>query len=59
VLAATASLGDSHYIDEEGVVHARYGFTGPGYVLVRPDAHIAHIGPLSAMDELQAWVVAA
>jgi 2-polyprenyl-6-methoxyphenol hydroxylase-like FAD-dependent oxidoreductase len=50
------SLGTSGYIDKEGEIHTRYGFTEPGYVLVRPDYHIAHIGPLSAMDELLVWV---
>lgn len=50
------SLGSSGYIDEEGQLHARYGFVEPGYVLVRPDGYMAHIGPLSAMDGLLAWL---
>jgi 2-polyprenyl-6-methoxyphenol hydroxylase-like FAD-dependent oxidoreductase len=51
-----ASMGSSSCVDEEGRAHARYGFTEPGYVLVRPDGHVAYIGPLSTMDELQVWV---
>ena len=39
-------------VDAECKVHEQYGFTGPGYVLVRPDQYIAHIGPLSKLDEL-------
>jgi 2-polyprenyl-6-methoxyphenol hydroxylase-like FAD-dependent oxidoreductase len=44
------------YLDWEGKLHARYGFVEPGYVLVRPDGHVAHIGLLSAMDKLLAWL---
>jgi 2-polyprenyl-6-methoxyphenol hydroxylase-like FAD-dependent oxidoreductase len=51
-----ALLGNSGCIDEEGRVHTRYGFTEPSYVLVRPDGHIAYIGSLGTMNELQAWV---
>ena len=48
--------GSGGYLDEEGKLHARYGFVEPGYVLVRPDGHVAHIGLLSAMDKLLAWL---
>jgi 2-polyprenyl-6-methoxyphenol hydroxylase-like FAD-dependent oxidoreductase len=51
-----AEPGSGGYLDEEGKLHARYGFVEPGYVLVRPDGHVAHIGLLSAMDELLAWL---
>jgi 2-polyprenyl-6-methoxyphenol hydroxylase-like FAD-dependent oxidoreductase len=51
-----ASQGSSDCIDEEGRLHARYGFTESGYVLVRPDGYVAYIGPLSTMNELQLWV---
>lgn len=40
------------YVDVNNVVHKDYGFSGAGYVLVRPDTYVAHIGPLSALDEL-------
>jgi 2-polyprenyl-6-methoxyphenol hydroxylase-like FAD-dependent oxidoreductase len=59
VLATTdtaASRGKPDYVDEEGRLHARYGFTESSYVLVRPDGHVAYIGPLSTMNELQVWV---
>ncbi len=52
---AKKSLGGSGYFEEKGQLHARYGFVEPGYVLVRPDGYIAHIGPLSAINDLQAW----
>jgi len=53
MVASTVDAG----LDKDGVVHRRYGFeVGPGYVLVRPDGHIAHIGPLSAIEELKAWL---
>jgi 2-polyprenyl-6-methoxyphenol hydroxylase-like FAD-dependent oxidoreductase len=44
-------------LDKGGAVHHQYGFeTQPGYVLVRPDGHITHIGPLSAIGELKEWL---
>ncbi|KAM7218288.1 putative aromatic compound monooxygenase YhjG [Rhypophila decipiens] len=47
------SLAQSLYLDRDGVVHQRYGFKQtPGYVLARPDGYIAHIGPLSSVDDL-------
>jgi hypothetical protein len=42
--------------DPEGHAHELYGFKEPSYVLIRPDGYISFIGPLSAMDELRAWV---
>lgn len=46
----------SGWVDIENATHRAYGFERPGYVLVRPDSYVAHIGPLSALDELIAWV---
>lgn len=44
------------YLDTDNVLHSRYGFTdGPGYVLIRPDEYIAHIGPASALAEFRSW----
>ncbi|KAE8449614.1 hypothetical protein EG329_007944 [Mollisiaceae sp. DMI_Dod_QoI] len=52
----TSSLKNTGIVDLEGQVHGLFGFTGTGFVLVRPDGHIAFIGPLTAMDELKAWM---
>ncbi|CZR56715.1 related to tetracenomycin polyketide synthesis hydroxylase tcmG [Phialocephala subalpina] len=43
-------------MDPEGLVHRLFGFTASGFVLVRPDGHIAFIGPLTSMDELKTWM---
>ncbi|OAA61945.1 FAD binding domain-containing protein [Niveomyces insectorum RCEF 264] len=44
-------------VDTDGCLHARYGFgTRAGYVLVRPDGHVAHIGGLEALPELFTWL---
>jgi hypothetical protein len=51
-----AELGSGGYLDGEGELHGRYGFVEPGYVLVRPDGRVAHIGLLSAMDKLLLWL---
>jgi hypothetical protein len=48
--------GKRGYLDEGQKLHARYGFAEPGYVFVRPDGHVAHIGLLTALDELLAWL---
>ncbi|KAH8843832.1 hypothetical protein MCOR27_003045 [Pyricularia oryzae] len=43
------------YRDPGSVVHKRYGLgSKPGYVLVRPDQYVAHIGHLSSVEELVA-----
>jgi len=55
-LPKEAELPDGSYVDSEGKVHAQYGFSGPGYVLVRPDLYVAHIGPLAQLDELVEFV---
>jgi hypothetical protein len=54
--APAVSWGSSDYVDAEGQLHTRYGFTESGFVLVRPDGHVAYIGPLSTINELQVWV---
>lgn len=53
---STDSVGESAYHDVEGHLHNRYGFTTPGYVLIRPDLYIAHIGPLAAVDDFLSWL---
>ncbi|QSZ32715.1 hypothetical protein DSL72_002294 [Monilinia vaccinii-corymbosi] len=41
--------------DEGGILHERYGFASePGYVLVRPDAHIGYIGTMKVLVEWKA-----
>ncbi|KAF8857520.1 hypothetical protein BDZ45DRAFT_674700 [Acephala macrosclerotiorum] len=55
-IIAASSLTDAEITDPEGLVHGLFGFAAPGFVLVRPDCHIAFIGPLAAMDELKAWM---
>lgn len=44
------------WVDIDGATHKSYGFDKAGYVLVRPDSYIAHIGPLSELDGLIAWL---
>lgn len=46
----------SGWIDIGGATHKDYGFEQPGYVLVRPDSYVAHIGPLSSLGELIGWL---
>lgn len=48
--------GSRGYLDKDEKLHARYGFMEPGYVFVRPDGYVAHIGLLTALDELLAWL---
>jgi len=50
------SLGGSGYLDDGGLLHARYAFSEPGYVLIRPDGYVAHLGPLTAVDDLSEWL---
>ena len=45
----TSTAIDDNAVDKEGIVHKRYGFENPGFVLVRPDGYIASIGTMSAL----------
>jgi 2-polyprenyl-6-methoxyphenol hydroxylase-like FAD-dependent oxidoreductase len=48
---------DEWYVDPEGRLHAEFGFgRRAGYVLVRPDGYVAHIGPLSKLDQLVSFL---
>lgn len=49
-------LGEGWFIDSKGVLHDRFGLQDGGYVLVRPDGYMAHIGMLDDIDELMALV---
>ena len=54
---ADESRGASSYIDPEGKLHQRYGFAKqPGYVYVRPDGYIAHIGLLAKLDDFLGYL---
>ncbi|KAK4127996.1 hypothetical protein N657DRAFT_567023 [Parathielavia appendiculata] len=45
------------YSDPEGALHDKFGFgTKPGYVFVRPDGYLAHIGPLAKLDQLLSFL---
>ncbi|KAI0012492.1 FAD binding domain-containing protein [Xylariaceae sp. FL0662B] len=48
--------GQSGFLDLEDTLHKVYGLDSAGYILVRPDSYIAHIGPLSALDGVISWV---
>ncbi len=52
--AATPAAG--WVLDHEGMLHQRYGLSGPGLVLVRPDGHIAFRSAGSGVDALWAWL---
>ncbi|KAK8069409.1 hypothetical protein PG994_006025 [Apiospora phragmitis] len=56
--SSIASLsGCSFYLDINGVLHQRYGFQDDaGYAYIRPDGHVAHIGPLSALPSFTKWL---
>ncbi|KAI1820864.1 FAD binding domain-containing protein [Xylaria intraflava] len=47
--------GQAGYVDLDGL-HKTFGFNDAGYILVRPDGYIAHIGPLSAVAEATKWM---
>jgi len=49
-------MPEGGYLDAEGKVCKTFGFTKPGYVLVRPDLYVAHIGYLDKVDELVEFV---
>ncbi|KAK8050932.1 6-methylpretetramide 4-monooxygenase [Apiospora rasikravindrae] len=55
-LVSGASGTKSGYTDADGEVHKRFGMEkGAGYAYVRPDGYIAHIGPLSSLEEFLDW----
>lgn len=50
-------LKGAGFADVHGTTHRLYGFDGkPGYVLVRPDGHVAHIGYLDDGPECVEWL---
>ena len=44
------------YVDESGLVHVRYGLTGAGFYLVRPDGYVAFRAPGSTLRPLRAYL---
>ncbi|KAI1815114.1 FAD binding domain-containing protein [Poronia punctata] len=56
----TIFSGDSDrqvgYVDVGRALHAAYGFNNGGYVLIRPDGYVGHIGPLTAVEEASKWL---
>ncbi|KAK8018137.1 hypothetical protein PG991_007327 [Apiospora marii] len=53
----SSSSDCSYYMDVDGVLHERYGFEGgAGYAYIRPDGHVAHIGPLDALPSFMKWL---
>ncbi|KAI8631785.1 hypothetical protein F5Y19DRAFT_376106 [Xylariaceae sp. FL1651] len=44
------------YTDAGGALHEEFGFNNAGYVLIRPDGYIAHIGPLTVVDKATDWL---
>lgn len=47
----------SVFVDKDAYLHGRYGFgSRPGYALVRPDGHVEHVGWLTSLPQLAAWV---
>ncbi|RYP89591.1 hypothetical protein DL770_004312 [Monosporascus sp. CRB-9-2] len=48
--------GESGYVDVDGILHTEFGFKQAAYILARPDAYAAHVGPLSALDALPNWL---
>ncbi|KAH6841046.1 FAD binding domain-containing protein [Chaetomium sp. MPI-CAGE-AT-0009] len=52
-----SAQGEDWYTDPRGELHAKFGFgTKAGYVLVRPDGYVAHIGPLAKLQQLLAFL---
>lgn len=51
-----SSPSETSVFDKEGNIHKLYAFQIPSYVLVRPDGYIAHIGPITAVEELKTWL---
>ena len=51
-----ASSDSAGVVDVHERVHMTYGFKRAGYVLVRPDTYVAHIGALASHDQLAQWL---
>ena len=47
---------DEGYLDVDGTLHRELGFQQAAYILIRPDGYAAHVGPLTALDDLVNWL---
>lgn len=57
ILIAGPSSDWGCYKDADGLLHERYGFeNGAGYAYIRPDGHVAHIGPFGALPSFMKWL---
>ncbi|KAN0099649.1 FAD binding domain containing protein, partial [Hyaloscypha variabilis] len=54
-ILATGIAGNNTSVDEDSKVHESYGFSEPGYILMRPDGYISFLGTLNTLDELKIW----
>ncbi|KAK7957213.1 6-methylpretetramide 4-monooxygenase [Apiospora aurea] len=55
-LVSGTSGARSGYADANGALHKRFGMEKTaGYAYIRPDGYIAHIGPLSSLEEFMDW----
>ena len=51
------AAGDEWYADADGRLHGKFGFgKKAGYVLVRPDGYVAHIGPVARLDRFVSFL---
>lgn len=53
---ATAPVTDGVLVDTGGNLHNLFGFLQAGYVLVRPDGYIEHVGLVTQVNELKRWL---
>ncbi|KAI0389185.1 FAD binding domain-containing protein [Xylariaceae sp. FL0594] len=55
-ISSGGDIGQTGYVDMGGELHKAFGFHKSGYVLIRPDAYIAHIGNLENVEEAANWL---
>lgn len=56
LVVSSANDAAEAVLDPEGLAHQRYGLSGPGLVLVRPDGHIAFRSAGAGIDPLCRWL---
>ncbi|CAO2648111.1 Nn.00g090330.m01.CDS01 [Neocucurbitaria sp. VM-36] len=52
-ISSQKGIDDDAWVDLDGSLRKLYGFSKPGYVLVRPDGYISFIGGVESCDELR------